>query len=432
MLKRLPLFIIILALAGWLGWQVARHLVATSLLAFREDAASRALAVAYAPHSALAWATQGKYWLYRADPPNTAQGIEALQRAVALSPHDYRYHLELGRGLAASRQFAAAASALQQAMQLAPRHFETHWAYANFALRANQREAALNSFRRALELSGQDRGYGYATEISSAHNAYNALVGAYGFDPGALERITPDNGIAQTHLVSFLARQASLELALSKWRSLPVADAALYRSLLFQLLSETQQAGRWTDARAVWSRLLAHENQPNEDATNLLTNASFEYAPLNERYAALAQGFDWQIEGHSEIAAERTETQGYAGRHSLRLRLVARPTTAFQHVTQRAIVTPGQSYRLRFYVKANELPEAAPYWEITDAAQPQLFRVRVVLPRETADWQAQSLRFTVPATTNVLSLRLCVPMIAVLDLNRRNTAWLDDVSLLPE
>ena len=155
----------------------------------------------------------------------------------------------------------------------------------------------------------------------------------------------------------------------------------------------------------------------------------FERQPLDERYADLTNGFDWQIEGHAEVAAERTELAAHAGTQSLRLRLVARLAEPFRHVTQRVVVVPNATYRLRFWVKASELPSEAPYLEIADAVAPQGFRLIAVFPRENSEWQEQSLRFTVPATTNVIAVRLCVPVMTTLDLNRRNTVWLDDISL---
>ncbi len=426
MLKRLPLFIIVLALACWLGWHVTKGLIASSLLAYRQDGASRALAVEFAPSNPAVHAALGKYLLYRAETPQPTEGLASLQRAASLTPNDYRYQMELARAYAANARTKEAGDSFQRAIQLAPRHFETHWAYANFALRAGERDAALDAFRQALALSGQDRAYRAEVEQASAQHAYAALSGAYGFDLGALERATPATAKAQTHLVSFLAQRTSLDLALTKWRTLAVADPASYRNLLFKLLTETQQANRWNEANEVWLRLLKHEG---EAADGLLTNGGFERQPLNERYADLTNGFDWQIEGHAEVAAERTELAAHAGTYALRLRLVARFATPFHHVTQRVVVVPNATYRLRFWVQARELPSEVPYLEIADATAPQGFRLTAAFPRQTDDWQEQSLRFTVPATTNVITLRVCVPVMATLDLNRRNTVWLDEVSL---
>ncbi len=433
MLRRIPLFIIILSLACGLGWHITKGLIATSLLAYRQDGTSRALAVEFAPTNPATHAAWGKYLLYRAEaakPPERLEaGLAALQRAASLTPNDYRYQMELARAYAANAQTREAGSSFQRAIQLAPRHFETHWAYANFALRAGERDTALAAFRQALALSGQDGAYRAEVEQASAQHAYAALTGAYGFDLGALERATPAMAKAQTHLVSFLAERESLDLALAKWRTLPVADAMSYRHLLFKLLAETQQAGRFNDAREVWLRLLAHEGEASDD---LITNGGFERQPLSERFVDLQNGFDWQIEGHAEVAADRTELAAHAGNQSLRLRLVARLAEPFRHVTQRVVVVPNATYRLRFWVRASELPSEVPYLEIADATAPQGFRLTAAFPRQTEDWQEQSLRFTIPTTTNVIALRVCVPTMTTLDLNRRNTVWLDDVSLQRE
>ena len=57
-LKRLPLLAAALLLTGGLGPFIVRNFLATSLIAYGEDAASRDLAVSYAPSSpevAAAW-----------------------------------------------------------------------------------------------------------------------------------------------------------------------------------------------------------------------------------------------------------------------------------------------------------------------------------------------------------------------------------------
>ena len=109
MLKRLPIFIVILSLACWLGWHVTKGLIARSLLAYRQDGASRALAVEYAPTNPMTHAAWGKYLLYRAEAPQLAQGLASLQRAASLTPNDYRYQLELARAYAANARTKEAA-----------------------------------------------------------------------------------------------------------------------------------------------------------------------------------------------------------------------------------------------------------------------------------------------------------------------------------
>jgi cytochrome c-type biogenesis protein CcmH/NrfG len=135
MLKRLPLLIAVIVLAEWLGVFIVKNFLAAALIAYGRDEASRDLAAGYAPSNPLVVAAWGEFLLYRADPPQAEAGIAELRRAAALSPRDYRFWLELGRGDETIGEDARAEQALRRAVELAPRYFETRWALANFLLR---------------------------------------------------------------------------------------------------------------------------------------------------------------------------------------------------------------------------------------------------------------------------------------------------------
>jgi cytochrome c-type biogenesis protein CcmH/NrfG len=428
MSKRIPLLVAVTALTLWLGSFVINNLLAASLIAYGGDAASRAAAVARAPSNPHALAAQGKFLLYRADSPEPAAGIEWLERAAQLTPRDYRFRLELARAYETNGQAAQAEQAFKRAIELAPRYFEPHWALANYYLRSNASEPALDELRQALQLSGETVGQ---TDGWAALNAYDAVRQTLGMNLAALERIAPPDAIAQAYLVKYLAEHEALEPALAKWRALtPGASArekGSLREMSFGLLSATQSAGRFSDARAVWQRWLAVEGPATEDLqANLIANPGFEREPVFARFPELADGFDWRMRPHAEVRARRDDAQAHTGAYSLRLTLATLMHSEFQQVAQLIALAPQKQYRLRCFVKTQNAPERAPYLEITDAQQPQLYALRLPLPAGTNDWRELSLMFTTPADTRGGRLTVRVPQLLE---PRAGEIWLDDFSL---
>ncbi len=434
MLKRLPLLIAVTALAVWLGKFSINNFLASSLIAYGEGGASRDAAAGYAPSNPLVIAARGKYLLYRAEPPRPEEAIAELQRAVAASPRDYRFWLELGRAYENSGELGRAERALQRSVELAPRYFETRWAFANFLLRVGKTEQSLGDFREAIVLSGRDAA---RPDEKATLNVYSAVAGAVGGDPDVLRRITPPNNVAHAHLVSFFAAHDELDAALELWRRLPSDDRASYRSAAFHLIRELQGQGRFADAREVWNGVehLANSGDSlvaTDHQTNLMMNAGFERTPISERFPEFAgslTGFDWIIKKHAEVRVRRTELEKRDGALSLQLTFSASMRSEFQGVSQIVAVEPAQDYRLSYFVKTRNVPSEAPFIEIAGAMEAGNFALRSAVPTGTGDWNEQSITFTVPPGTTGLRLTIRSPQIIAVDLSRIADVWLDDFKL---
>lgn len=423
MLKRLFFLIPALTLVFWLGSFVIRQLIATSLIAYGETAESRAQAVGYAPDQPTVLAARGKYLLYRAEVPDNAAGIAALERAVQASPFDFRFWLELGRGYETDNQPAAAERAFQQAQQLAPHYFETHWTLANFYLRGGRTEAALAEFRQALDLSGEQTGAEVQpTRARAALNAFAAVTQALGLNLAALRQITPPDAHSQAALAKHLADQQALDPALETFRQLSLEQQRREQAAFDSLLAAALAQHRFAEARALWVNFAALEAA---EAAPPIFNASFE-----REFSALPTDFDWKLPSpHTEVRVRRDDAQAHAGRYSLRLTFAAQMQSELHSYEQLLVVEPQGQYRLRFWVKTAKAPDRAPYLELTDAAQPDLFALRAPVPPGTNDWREQSLVFTTPAETRAVRLTIRAPQL--MEVNAGNIAeiWLDDFSL---
>ena len=415
------LFIATLILACWVGNLIIKQFIASSLLAAGELSESSALALTYAPANPHVQVAYGKHLLYQADLPRAAEGLAALERATAASPHDYRFWLELARGYENDNQTAPAERAYEQARALAPRYFETHWAIANFYLRGGRTEESLREFRVALELSGESAG---ATDTHAALNAYEAVSQAFGLNLQALRQIAPADAHAQAALAQYLAEHQALDPALETWRALLPEAQNNSREALASLLAATQQTGRYQDARALWRTFVLHTGALDWPPQNLIYNGGFERELITD-----PAGFDWQPVTHSEVFLRRDDMQARAGRYTLRLTFAAQMKSELQGPAQLIAVEPNTAYRLRFFAKTAKVPDRAPFVEITDAARPQLFAVRAPVPSGTNEWREVALTFTTPAETHALRLTIRAPQLLEVNTGHIAEVWLDEFRL---
>lgn len=446
MIKRLPLLIAILALAVWAGNFIIKNFLAVSLIAFGQQngqqGESRDKAVGYAPGNAEVLAARARYLLHRADPPRIAEAIADLNRAVTVSPRDYRHWLELGRAYDSDGQQEQAEKSLQRAVELAPRYFEPRWALANLRLRVGKLEPSVADFREAIALSGG--GYGNAStrpDRNATLNAYAAVAGAFGTNLEALRRITPPDNAARAYLAEFLTTHDALDQAVEIWRGLPGegvdADSDSYRDLSFQLLHELQSKNRFGEAREIWNTFVRVEGAATPDANttnNLIFNSGFEQTPFGEKYAALFDppaGFDWTIRRHPEVRISRSNEGAHSGSYVLYLNFAASMSSELQAVSQLIAVEPVRQYRLSYSVKTKNISSLAnevPFIEITDAANPAAFSLRSAAPSGTANWSEQGIVFSTTENTRGLRLTIRSPQLKV-DRTRIAELWLDDFKL---
>jgi hypothetical protein len=213
---------------------------------------------------------------------------------------------------------------------------------------------------------------------------------------------------------------------------LPERDLLTYRSLIFQLLHVGQTAGRFDDEREVWRRLESLEGLAESgNNRNLITNHGLERAPMSERYRLLADpptGFDWVIRPHREVRARRDNASSHSGAYALHLTFAAPMRSEFREVTQLIAVEPLTAYRLSYFVKTERLP-AAPFIELVDAARPELFALRSIVPGGTNDWREVTLNFTTPPGTRGLRLAICSPVLMEFNSANVGELWFDDFKL---
>jgi Flp pilus assembly protein TadD len=111
-----------------------------------------------------------------------AQALAQFEKAVALSPNDYRFWVALGTASEQAGNRDRAEQALKKAVELAPSYAYPHWYLGNLLLRSSRYDEAFVELRRAAEADA---------ELQTQQ--FNLVWEVYKPDPEALKRAIGDD-----------------------------------------------------------------------------------------------------------------------------------------------------------------------------------------------------------------------------------------------
>src|SRR5437870_5433238 len=124
---------------------------------------------------------------------NLANALREYQLAVTLSPYDYRYWMELGRGLDATGDTEGAEKALRRAVELAPAYSHPRWYFGNVLLR----EGKLNEAFEQLRVAGEN-------DEAMRQQVFSVAWGAFDKDVDTIVRMACPSAAGRMQFANYL------------------------------------------------------------------------------------------------------------------------------------------------------------------------------------------------------------------------------------
>jgi Flp pilus assembly protein TadD len=314
-----------------------------------------------------------------------AHALQEYERAVSLSPNDYRLWVDLGRTREHAGDVTGGEKALRRAVELAPHYAEPRWLLGNLLLRAGRTDEAFVELHRSAEQEPRLR-----------PQIFNMAWYVFDHDVQAMSRAVGNSPAARADLALYLMGQSRLDDALGQWDGLSTADKieqqqtgkALMRAMLgarrfhvaLKLLKDVDPQG-------------AAGAQPEH-----VLNGSFE-----SDVGISENPFDWRVTSVAPVQIGIDERYRRSGNRALRVRFQAPDVLPFNNVVQLIVVEPSTAYRLEFYVRTAELKSAStPIVGVYDAADGTRFGSSEPLAVGSHDWQLVAIDFkTGPKTEGV-------------------------------
>jgi hypothetical protein len=371
---------VLVVILAWLGvsWQLGS--LVGNLTRPSDPAASdaAALAISMAPSDPVG------HWLRG----SVDSSLAAMQEAVRRAPYDHRWRIELGRAYEQEEQYTAAEAQFRRAVELAPNYAFAHWSFANFLLRRERSEEALTELRLAAD-----------ADDSYRDQAYSLVWELFGRDVGKLEAFVGASPEARGRLAYFFASRGLAPEALRNWNTLSEAEKQANPDILKAMAHGLFMQRHFRESLA-FSRQAGLDPEAQIES---ITDGSFEKG----FGAAPDSRFGWQIvrtDPRVDVAGDSKIKRD--GNRSARLTFRNSVKPDFYNLTQTIAVEPNTRYRLRFWLRTENLKSVGmPLIAIVNANDDKPIAASKPFESGTFDWQEVVLDIATPGNCSGISIR---------------------------
>ena len=413
------LLIVLLLAAGFWSYVVIRWYLGNTLAEYFNPADNNNVKVAQMaasmaprdplPHWRIAQVSQKLLPLDQQGP-----ALAEYEKAVSLSPYDYRLWMWLGTAQEQAGDPAKAEQALRRAVTLAPAYSYPHWYLGNLLLRSGRYDEAFAELRLASEADPELR-----------PQQFNLVWAIYGNDQDALPKAVGPNSAVRSAFALYLLSQKHFEEGLRLWNGLTAEEKKENKETAQSIITTLNAELRFHDAVQVWNDVSPERFRVEEGR---IFDASFE--------ELLSYGaetvFGWQVKGGPFVSIGIDPAKGHSGAHSLRLVFQVRSNIEGINVGQLVPVTPHTEYDFECYVSTEKLETgSAPQIQIMDPTTGAMLGSSGMAPGGTNDWTRVNFSFKTGDKTEAVNLKIVrvscgneeVPVCPIF-----GSVWYDDFS----
>jgi len=417
-LKMLMLLLVALSLLA--SWYVVRWYMGNTIAEYfhPEDnpLETARLAVGLAPDDPLPHWRLGNLVQTELSPDQTPLVVAEYEKAVTLSPNDYRLWMVFGTALEQDGDFVRAEKALREAVKLAPSYAEPRWYLGNLLVRTDRYDEGFEELRRASDANEQFRPQLFNLAWQLNKDNFEELKKSVGD--------TPD---ARAAFAKYLIDRGRFDEGLKLWETLTEAEKKERRYAADPIIDSLISAHRYPQAVTVWNEVAPAE--PYLASTGHIIDGGFE--------DNLAHGpgavFGWQVRSNSQVQVGIDAGVGHSGSRSLRVYFQVRSHIDTIDVSQLVPVKPNTSYEFECYVKTSKLESAeTPIVVIANAADDSSITGSSSAPSGNSDWQRIALPFKTNDKTEAIKVKMLrhscgdSPVCPIF-----GTVWYDDFNLKP-
>jgi Flp pilus assembly protein TadD len=407
-------------LALFASWFVVRWYVGNTIAEYFHPEDHRLeiaqMAVGLAPNDPLPHWRLANLAQQELPPDQISLVVSEYEKAVSLSPNDYRLWMDFGASLEQAGEFEKAEKALREAVKLAPSYGYPRWLLGNLLIRTDRYEEGFAELRQAGAANEEFQSQLFNLAWQLNKDDFDALGAAVGTAPGI-----------RAAFAEYLVKRGRYDEGLRFWNTLAETEKRESRDAANSIITMLIANQRYHQAMEIW----------NEVAPGPAYNAELGHIldPGFENNLAHGPGavFGWQVQSNSQVQIGIDANQGHSGSRSLRLFFQVRTHIDTINVTQLVPVQPNTEYDFECYVKTDKLESAeTPVIVIANAGDDVPLAGSASAPSGSNDWQRVSLTFkTGPKTeaVKVKMLRNSCPESPVCPIF--GTVWYDDFDLKP-
>jgi tetratricopeptide (TPR) repeat protein len=414
------IMIFTVSLALFASWFVVRWYLGNTIAEYFHPEERRLetarLAVSLAPDDPLPHWSLG-YLIQKELPPDQiSAAIAEYEKAVSLSPNDYRFWMDLGHAMEQAGEFDKAEKALREAVKLAPSYAYPRWLLGNLLLRADRYTEGFAELRQASDADDQFQAQLFNLAWQVNKDDFDALREAIGYTPQS-----------RAQFAKYLLAHGRFDEGLRLWNGLTQTEKRANRTAADSIIGSLIAANRYHQAVESWNDVAPGE--PYRASLGHIIDRGLEDNVAHGPGAV----FGWQVQSASQAQIGIDPGIGHTGGRSLRILFQVRAHIDAINVSQLIPVQPNTAYDFECYVRTDKLVSAAtPVVLIAEAATQTSLATSDPAPTGNNDWQRINLSFKTGAKSEAIRIRIsrssCVdsPVCPIF-----GTVWYDDFDLKP-
>jgi tetratricopeptide (TPR) repeat protein len=318
-----------------------------------------------------------------------AAAIAEYEKAVSLSPNDYRFWMALGTAQEQAGNPAKAELALKRAVALAPSYAYPRWYLGNLYLRNGRYEEAFAELRVASQ-----------ADLELLPQLFNLVWEIYNNDPEALKNAVGQSSPARANFALYLIGRKRVDEGLRLWNDLSSEEKRSNKDVGEKMIANLIMELRYHDALQVWNDVMSEKFRMQIDQ---IFDGSFEepvaYAPDTI--------FGWLVKGVPQLHIGIDPNKSHSGERSLRLGFQVRTNIQEINASQLIAVNPNKEYDFQCYVATDKLETGSgPQVQIVDANTGQALGISAMPATGTNDWQPLGFSFKTSDKTQAVMLKV--------------------------
>jgi len=317
-----------------------------------------------------------------------AQSVAEFEKAVSLSPYDYRYWMSLGTAEEQAGDAAKAEQALKRAVALAPAYAYPHWYLGNLYLRNARYDEAFAELRIAA-----------AADQDFEGQLFNLIWAVHSDDLAAATKAAGPEAATRANFALYLAGRNLYDDGLRVFNGMSSAEKKANRATAEKMIAALNNAYRFHDTLQVWNDVSAEKYHGE---MGRVFDGSFEQ-PVENRSAL----FGWQVNNTAQIQIGIDPARSHDGSRSLKFVFGVRNDFNGVMVRQLIPVEPRTQYDFEFYVSTDKLETGGPpQINIIDAADNTAFVSSPAAASGTSPWTRVTLSFKTGEKTQAVILNM--------------------------
>lgn len=408
----LPAILLLVAAFFVVRWCFAQSIAEQAEFADLADFAVNLAPDLSPPHYALGAISEKTF-----SPEADAVALREYERATALSPHDFRLWVALGRMRERTGDSESAEKAIRKAAELAPAYAQIRWTLGNILLRRGETDEAFAEISFAARQN--------PTYAAPAVGAAMQTFGADNIDE--ILRRVGNSTEARAALIGFLAKDGKFEQSLNIWKGLSEEEKVAHKDQGKSLFNSLLEAKRFRLAQALYAELPATE-ESEKTSVGKISNPDFEGDRISTPVQPLP--FQWYIPDGAEPAIFFDPSVRHGGTRSLHLAFKTISGQDLRQIYQTVTVEPNARYRLSFYARTAGLKTSATVlWNIEDSADGKVLAASPAVSTGDSDWQQLTIDFAASPKTEAVNIKLARAACTLSPCALVGRIWFDDFSL---